>query len=157
MEVIKMNCPNVKECMCPKLTCPNHGNCCKCVIKHRETNSLPYCLFPDNNGDKSNRNHYEVLKKRFENPKWSNSKDKRGKSPPRFNCSGIVENETVWRLTFNFSVSSSCVRFLLKRRKYWRFFPKFILFSKIKFFYKKGLSNKFALRWLSLSKPPHLV
>ena len=83
-----MNCPNVKECMCPKLTCPNHGNCCKCVIKHRETDSLPYCLFPDNNGDKSNRNHYEVLKKRFENSKWSNSKDKRrGKSSPRFQAS----------------------------------------------------------------------
>jgi hypothetical protein len=30
---------------------------------------LPYCLFPDNGGDKSNRNHYEVLKKRFESEK----------------------------------------------------------------------------------------
>ena len=88
MGVIKMNCSNVKECMCPKLTCPNHGNCCKCVIKHRETDSLPYCLFPDNNGDKSNRNHYEVLKKRFENSKWSNSIDKRrGKSSPRSQAS----------------------------------------------------------------------
>lgn len=28
-------------------------------------NSLPFCLFPDNGGDKSNRNHYVVLKKRF--------------------------------------------------------------------------------------------
>lgn len=62
-----MSCPNVKECMCPKVTCPNHGKCCDCVIKHRTTDSLPYCLFPDNGGDKSNRNHYEVLKKRFEN------------------------------------------------------------------------------------------
>ena len=33
-----MSCPNVTECACPKKTCPN------------------------NNGDKSNRNHYEVLK-----------------------------------------------------------------------------------------------
>ena len=48
-----MSCMNVKNCACPKKTCPNHGKCCACVIKHRET-------------DKSNRNHYEVLKKRFE-------------------------------------------------------------------------------------------
>ena len=31
-----------------------------------ETDSLPYCLFPDNGGDKSNENHYRVLKRRFE-------------------------------------------------------------------------------------------
>ena len=64
-----MNCPNVKECVCPKVACPNHGQCCACVIKHRTTDSLPYCLFPNNGGDKSNRNHYEVLKKRFESAK----------------------------------------------------------------------------------------
>ena len=40
-------CPNVKECMCPKETCPNHGKCCDCVKKHRDTDSLPFCLFPD--------------------------------------------------------------------------------------------------------------
>lgn len=61
-----MPCPNVKECMCSKTTCTNYGKCCDFVIKHRTTDSLPYCLFPDNDGDKSNRNHYEVLKKRFE-------------------------------------------------------------------------------------------
>lgn len=61
-----MACPNVKECICPKTICPNHGKCCACVIKHRGTDSLPYCLFPDNGGDKSNENHYRVLKKRFE-------------------------------------------------------------------------------------------
>lgn len=60
-------CKNVLECACPKKSCPNNGKCCACVKKHRETDSLPYCLFLDNNGDKSNRNHYEVLKKRFEN------------------------------------------------------------------------------------------
>lgn len=64
--VITMNCPNVRECICPKVSCPNHGRCCDCVKKHRETDSLPYCLFPDNGGDKSNENHYRVLKKRFE-------------------------------------------------------------------------------------------
>lgn len=36
-----MSCPNVKECACPKKTCPNNGRCCACVIKHRETDSLP--------------------------------------------------------------------------------------------------------------------
>ena len=61
-----MGCPDVKECICPKQSCPNHGQCCACVRKHRETDSLPYCLFPDNNGDKSNYNRYRVLRARFE-------------------------------------------------------------------------------------------
>lgn len=38
-----------------------------CVIKHRETDSLPYCLFLDNDGDKSVKNYYQKLKMRFEN------------------------------------------------------------------------------------------
>lgn len=59
-------CDNAADCLCPKQTCPNHGNCRACVIKRRTTDSLPYCLFPDNGGDKSNRHHYEVLKQRFE-------------------------------------------------------------------------------------------
>ena len=59
-------CDNAADCLCPKQTCPNHGNCRACVIKHRTTDSPPYCLFPDNGGDKSNRHHYEVLKQRFE-------------------------------------------------------------------------------------------
>lgn len=53
-------------CACPKTTCPNHGNCRACVAKHRDTDSLPYCLFPDKGGDKSLRNCYQVLKRRFE-------------------------------------------------------------------------------------------
>lgn len=61
---------NVKECICPKTACPNHGKCCACVIKHRSTDSLPFCLFPDNGGDKSNYNHYKVLKSRFESEKY---------------------------------------------------------------------------------------
>lgn len=61
-----MQCNQVEDCSCPKKTCKNHGKCSDCVVKHRVTDSLPYCLFPDNGGDKSNRNHYEVLKKRFE-------------------------------------------------------------------------------------------
>ena len=68
-----MSCPNVKECACPKTTCPNHKKCCACVIKHKETDSLPFCLFLDNEGDKSNANYYRKLKKRFENGEDSNS------------------------------------------------------------------------------------
>ncbi len=51
---------------CPKTSCPNHGNCAACVRKHALTDSLPYCLFPDNGGDKSLRHVYAVLKERFE-------------------------------------------------------------------------------------------
>jgi len=61
-----MNCPNVIECACPKKTCKNYGKCCACVIKHKLTDSLPYCLFLDNGGDKSLQNFYRKLKERFE-------------------------------------------------------------------------------------------
>jgi hypothetical protein len=62
-----MNCPNIKECVCPKKSCVNNGKCCDCVIKHKETDSLPFCLFEDNGGDKSLENYYLKLKKRFGN------------------------------------------------------------------------------------------
>jgi len=62
-----MNCKNVKECICPKKECTNNGKCCACVIKHKETDSLPYCLFSNNDGDKSLHNLYNKLKERFEN------------------------------------------------------------------------------------------
>lgn len=61
-----MNCPNVKECACPKKTCPNNGKCCACVIKHKDSDSLPFCLFLDNAGDKSIKHYYKKLKERFE-------------------------------------------------------------------------------------------
>lgn len=61
-----MKCPNVETCPCPKTGCKNWGNCCLCVANHKRTDSLPFCLFPDNGGDKSNKNRYQVLKKRFE-------------------------------------------------------------------------------------------
>ena len=60
-----MSCPNVKKCACPKKSCPNNAQCCACVAKHRETDSLPYCLFPDNEGDKSAEHYYKKLQKRF--------------------------------------------------------------------------------------------
>lgn len=62
----KVACKNVKECPCPKKTCPNNGICCQCVVKHKNTDSLPFCLFLDNEGDKSLENYYRTLKKRFE-------------------------------------------------------------------------------------------
>ncbi len=61
-----MSCQAPVPCSCPKTVCPNHGNCAACVVKHKKTDSLPYCLFPDNGGDKSNANYYTVLKARFE-------------------------------------------------------------------------------------------
>jgi len=59
-----MSC--VKTCVCPKTTCPNHGKCCECVANHREKDSLTFCLFPDNGGDKSVANYFRKLKERFE-------------------------------------------------------------------------------------------
>jgi len=61
-----MKCEKVIDCPCPKETCENNRNCCACVIKHKETDSLPYCLFVDNGGDKSLKNYYIFLKNRFE-------------------------------------------------------------------------------------------
>ncbi|MEG0457244.1 MAG: hypothetical protein RR549_03850 [Oscillospiraceae bacterium] len=61
-----MLCNKLKECACPKKSCKNHGKCCDCVIKHKSTDSLPFCLFLDNDGDKSIKNYYSKLKKRFE-------------------------------------------------------------------------------------------
>ena len=61
-----MQCDMNKACPCPKIGCENHKTCCACVIKHKLTDSLPYCLFLDNEGDKSNENYYRKLKERFE-------------------------------------------------------------------------------------------
>ena len=60
-----MSCQNVIECACPKIECENNRNCSACVIKHKETDSVPFCLFPDNDGDKSMANLYRKLKERF--------------------------------------------------------------------------------------------
>lgn len=51
---------------CPKTACKNNGNCKACILKHKATDSLPYCLFPDNDGDKSLNHFYEKLKAKFE-------------------------------------------------------------------------------------------
>lgn len=32
-------------CPCPKLNCPNHGYCDKCISKHLRKGSLNYCAF----------------------------------------------------------------------------------------------------------------
>ena len=61
-----MNCETVKKCACPKTSCSNHMKCCACVANHRAKDGLPYCLFPNNGGDKSVKNYYLKLKERFE-------------------------------------------------------------------------------------------
>jgi len=61
-----MSCSNVKECICPDKTCPNNGRCCACIIKHKNTDSVPFCLFPDNDGSKSMASLFRKLKERFE-------------------------------------------------------------------------------------------
>jgi len=64
MEIVK-DCNNVNECVCPKINCSNHGKCCDCVVNHKNMDSLPFCLFLDNDGDKSLKNFYLKLKERF--------------------------------------------------------------------------------------------
>ncbi|MDR2940414.1 MAG: hypothetical protein LBV08_08875 [Clostridiales bacterium] len=61
-----MGCENVNGCPCPKKLCANNGKCCACIVKHREADSLPFCMFQDNGGDKSTGNYYRKLKARFE-------------------------------------------------------------------------------------------
>jgi len=63
--LLKMQCENVIKCACPKTECENNRKCCACVIKHKETDSLPFCLFLNNDGDKSVANYYRKLKERF--------------------------------------------------------------------------------------------
>jgi len=61
------DCSGIKTCPCPKTFCPNKTKCCACISYHRqntENDYLPYCLFPHN--DKSMKNVYQELKKRFE-------------------------------------------------------------------------------------------
>ena len=61
-----MACENIEKCACPSTTCSNHGKCCACVLQHKLTNSLPYCLFPNNKGSKSVKSYYLSLKERFD-------------------------------------------------------------------------------------------
>jgi glyoxylase-like metal-dependent hydrolase (beta-lactamase superfamily II) len=39
-------CEHVKECACPRTECPRHRKCCECVRSHKERDSLPFCLRP---------------------------------------------------------------------------------------------------------------
>jgi len=54
------------ECACPKTERPRNGICCACVKNHRESDSLPFCLFPNNGGNKSVESYYRKLKERFD-------------------------------------------------------------------------------------------
>jgi len=60
------NNASVFECSCPRPDCPRHGNCADCVKNHRESDSMPFCLFTNNDGNKSLENFYKKLKERFE-------------------------------------------------------------------------------------------
>ncbi len=33
------------HCTCTYTACDKHGNCCKCVIYHRDKNEIPGCFF----------------------------------------------------------------------------------------------------------------
>jgi len=57
---------NGNECSCPKTECPRIGNCKECVKNHRNSDSMPFCLFMNNDGNKSLENFYKKLKERFE-------------------------------------------------------------------------------------------
>jgi len=61
-----MSCKIKNECGCPNRTCVNYAKCCDCIVKHRETDSLPHCMFENNDGDKSVAAYYGKLKERFE-------------------------------------------------------------------------------------------
>jgi len=61
-----MSCEKIKECPCPKTECPNHKICCECILRHKNLDGLPFCLFEGVNGDKSNATYYKKLKERFE-------------------------------------------------------------------------------------------
>ena len=54
------------DCACPKRECPRHGDCSTCVKNHRESDSLTFCMFPNNDGNKTVKNYYLKLKERFE-------------------------------------------------------------------------------------------
>ncbi|MCL2056295.1 MAG: DUF6485 family protein [Oscillospiraceae bacterium] len=55
----------VKDCCCPRTACKNHGRCCDCVAKHRGEGTMPFCMFPENEGDYSYEGFYRYLHKRF--------------------------------------------------------------------------------------------
>jgi len=59
-------CQDGNECACPKTECPRNGSCRECVKNHRESDSMPFCLFMNNDGNKSLENFYRKLKERFE-------------------------------------------------------------------------------------------
>jgi len=62
-----MHCTQV-QCNCPRTECANYKKCCDCVTKHRESDSLPFCYFPNApDNDKSMEKFYKHLKERFEN------------------------------------------------------------------------------------------
>ncbi len=37
-------CSNKHDCNCPKNDCKNHGRCCDCIVFHKTTEKLPFCI-----------------------------------------------------------------------------------------------------------------
>ena len=58
-----MNCANVKEYVCQKLSARITASVANALSSTGKTDNIPFCLFLDNENDKSNSNYYEVLKK----------------------------------------------------------------------------------------------
>ena len=43
MECISTN--TIEHCTCTYTSCDKRGNCCKCVLYHREKGEIPGCFF----------------------------------------------------------------------------------------------------------------
>ncbi len=37
----------IEHCTCTYTSCDKRGNCCKCVLYHREKGQIPGCFFSD--------------------------------------------------------------------------------------------------------------
>ncbi len=53
-------------CPCTKVECPLHSNCKACIMKHKQAQQIPHCLFPNNKGDRSISHFYTTLKEIYE-------------------------------------------------------------------------------------------
>ncbi len=54
------------NCPCKNMNCKIHGQCAECVIKHNSAGQLPECIFPNHDGDRTQKNFYLKLKEKFE-------------------------------------------------------------------------------------------
>lgn len=59
-----MGLTNINECPCPDKNCKYYSNCQACALHHKKNNTLPHCLFIDNDGDPSLENFYKNVSNR---------------------------------------------------------------------------------------------